>query len=115
MIRIASVYELPEPEEGVRILVTRKWPRGVPKTAVDRWYKELGGTPELLKEYKKGKVTQSGFYARYLAEISEPGRQELITHLQNLSMNGKEVIILCDAEDEEGSVRKFLKEVLEAY
>ena len=115
VIRIANVNDLPGPEEGLRVLVTRKWPRGIPKDAIDLWVKDLGGTPDLLKEYKKGKISQAGFQARYMAETSEPGRQELILDLQRRAMNGKQLIVMCDFEEEEGSVRQMLKEVLEAY
>lgn len=114
MIRTAHVNELPGPDQGLRVLVTRKWPRGIPKEAVDLWLKELGGTPELLKEYKKGKISAAGFQARYQAEISEPGRSELVLDLQRRSMNGKDVVLLCDTETEEGSVRATLKTILEA-
>lgn len=115
MIRIANVNELPSAEEGFRVLVTRKWPRGIPKDAVDLWVKELGGNPELLKEYRKGKISKAGFQACYMAETSEPSRQELILDLQRRALNGSNLIVMCDFEDEDGSVRSMLKEVLEAY
>ncbi len=113
MIRTANVNELPSPEEGFRVLVTRKWPRGIPKDAIDLWVKDLGGTPELLKEYKKGKITPAGFEARYRGEISEPVRSGLVYDLQRRAMNGTDLILLCDFEQEEGSVRLALKSVLE--
>ncbi len=50
-----------------------------------------------------------------MAETSEPGRQELILDLQRRALNGKQLILMCDFEEEEGSVRAMLKEVLEAY
>ncbi|MFH0943870.1 MAG: DUF488 family protein [Planctomycetota bacterium] len=115
MIRIANVNELPSSEEGFRVLVTRKWPRGIPKDAVDLWVKDLGGNPELLKEYRKGKISKAGFQSCYMAETSEPGRQELILDLQRRALNGKNLILMCDFEEEDGSVRRMLKEVLEAY
>ena len=113
MIKIQHVNELPPREAGFRVLVTRKWPRGIPKDAVDMWQKELGGSPELLKEFKKKKISHAGFVARYYGELSEPGRRELLTDLQRRAMNGQDLIILCDGDDEESSVRLALKEILE--
>lgn len=113
MIKTANVNDLPAKAEGFRVLVTRKWPRGIPKEAVDMWVKDLGGSPELLKEFKKGKISLAGFQARYIGEVSEPGRRELIDDLQRRSLNGKELVILCDGEDEEGSVRNTLRMILE--
>ena len=31
MIRIKRVYEAPEPDDGLRVLVDRLWPRGLTK------------------------------------------------------------------------------------
>lgn len=114
MILTAHVNELPPADKGFRVLVTRKWPRGIPKTAVDWWVKDLGGSLELLKEFKKGKVTASGFVSRYMAETSEPGRRELVLELQRRVMNGTNLVIMCDGDSDKGSVRVALKEILEA-
>ena len=42
-VRIRRVHESPEPEDGVRVLVDRLWPRGLSKDAarVDEWPKAL--------------------------------------------------------------------------
>lgn len=42
-IGIKRVYEEPTPEDGVRILVDRIWPRGMTKAKakIDLWYKEI--------------------------------------------------------------------------
>lgn len=41
MIKLKRVYEKDEPEDGVRYLIERLWPRGVKKTAlrIDGWLK----------------------------------------------------------------------------
>jgi uncharacterized protein YeaO (DUF488 family) len=114
LIRTAHINTLPPRDQGFRVLVTRKWPRGIPRTAVDMWARDLGGSPELLKEYKKGKIPVAAFKARYRAETSEPGRNEAVYDLQRRSIkNGEDLILLCDCDDEEGSVRIALKEILE--
>jgi len=116
VIRTAHISTLPSREEGFRVLVTRKWPRGIPRTAVDMWVKDLGGSPELLKEYKRGKIPLAAFKARYFAETSEPGRTEAVFDLQRRSIGnpGVDMILLCDGDDEAGAVRTVLKEILEA-
>ena len=42
-IRLKRAYLPPSPEDGVRVLVDRLWPRGVRKAdaAIDRWAKEV--------------------------------------------------------------------------
>jgi uncharacterized protein YeaO (DUF488 family) len=48
-LRLKRVYEPSSPEDGVRILVNRLWPRGLAKAdaAVDRWLKEIAPSTEL--------------------------------------------------------------------
>ncbi|MBI4879824.1 MAG: DUF488 family protein [Planctomycetes bacterium] len=115
VIRTASIKDPLPAQGGLRILVTRKWPRGLPRESIDLWVKELGGTAELMRDYKKKKISASSFHARYLAEASDPGRHAAIQDLQRRAMNGKDLILLCDGEDEAESVRGVLKEILETH
>ena len=41
MIRTKSIYDPKEESDGIRILITRYWPRGIKKEHFDKWYKEL--------------------------------------------------------------------------
>jgi len=49
VIRRKRIYLKPAPEDGVRILVERLWPRGLKKedAAVDLWLKDVAPSPEL--------------------------------------------------------------------
>jgi len=40
-IKLKRAYEVPAPEDGMRILVDRLWPRGLSKqrAAIDQWMK----------------------------------------------------------------------------
>jgi len=42
MLRTKRVYDPPEKSDGTRVLVMRLWPRGIKKSAVDLWLKDLG-------------------------------------------------------------------------
>ena len=48
-IRIKRVYAAAEPDDGVRILVDRLWPRGLHKSDVkmDLWLKDVAPSTEL--------------------------------------------------------------------
>ena len=48
-LRLKRVYELAAPDDGVRILVDRLWPRGLSKekAAVDHWMKDVAPSAEL--------------------------------------------------------------------
>ena len=48
-IRLKRAYEKPAPDDGLRVLVERLWPRGLSKerAAVDLWMKDIAPSPEL--------------------------------------------------------------------
>ena len=52
-VRVRRVYEEPAPEDGMRVLVDRIWPRGLTKAraALDEWCKEIVPSTELRKWY----------------------------------------------------------------
>ena len=53
MIKIKRIYDTPTPDDGIRILVDRLWPRGLSKekAKVDLWLKEIAPSNELRKWY----------------------------------------------------------------
>ena len=48
VIRVRRVYDASDPDDGVRILVDRLWPRGLSKrdARFDRWVKDLAPSNE---------------------------------------------------------------------
>ena len=51
MVKIKRVYEKPEAEDGMRILVDRLWPRGLTKekASIDLWLKDIAPSTQLRK------------------------------------------------------------------
>ena len=62
-VRLKRVYLPPSPEDGVRVLVDRLWPRGVRKSdaAVDRRLKEVAPTTELRRWFGHAAGAGRGF------------------------------------------------------
>ena len=48
-IGLKRAYDAPHPEDGIRILVERLWPRGVSrgKAALDHWTKDIAPSADL--------------------------------------------------------------------
>ena len=46
MIRVKRILDQRETSDGVRVLVTRYWPRGVRKEHFDCWMRELAPSAE---------------------------------------------------------------------
>jgi uncharacterized protein YeaO (DUF488 family) len=103
-VRIRRVYEPPEPEDGVRVLVDRLWPRGVSKEAahVDEWPKRLTPSAELRRWYRAGEGSYEEFAGRYEAELEAPEATELLDHVRELAAKGP-VTLLTSAKSPEQS------------
>jgi len=90
-----SVYQPPD-EAYPRLLVMRRWPRGIAKGAVDQWERELAPSSELLEGYRAGGVPWDEFESAYRAQLAE--RPELLDWvLRMASTTG--VVLLCSTHD----------------
>ncbi|MDO8426868.1 MAG: DUF488 family protein [Deltaproteobacteria bacterium] len=54
LVKTKSIYDPPTKDDGLRVLVTRYWPRGVKKEEQDFWLRGMGPIPELIKAWKSG-------------------------------------------------------------
>jgi uncharacterized protein YeaO (DUF488 family) len=113
MVKTKSVYEPKGADDGLRLLVTRYWPRGVPKDAVDRWFKELGTSPELIKRWKAGRISWEGFRESYIAEFSAEVKSGVFSELQGIVKGAAAVTLLCVCKDEARCHRGILIDMLE--
>ena len=75
-----NVYDPIEPEvDGLRILATRFWPRGVKKDAADLYLPDLAPSKALVQAFKAGEMDWRTFKRRYRAEMK--GQTSLIRTL----------------------------------
>lgn len=113
MLKTKSIYDPPADGDGLRLLVTRYWPRGVRKEAVDRWFRDLGPEPELIKEWKAGEITWGEFKKRYKAEYRSEEKKRLLAELKELveGLKGKDATLFCTCR-EEHCHREILKDML---
>jgi uncharacterized protein YeaO (DUF488 family) len=101
-VRVRRVYEPPEPEDGVRVLVDRLWPRGLAKDAVrvDEWPKGLTPSAGLRRWYHAGEGSYEEFARRYEAELDGPEAAELLDHVRELARNGRVTLLTASKEPE---------------
>lgn len=110
MILLKSIYADPVPEDGTRILVMRRWPRGVRKDRVDEWWRDLSPSEALLRDYRAKKVSLARFFERYREEMAD--RRDLIRKLAERSKSGT-LTLLCWEERDEDCHRHVLKSLVE--
>ena len=111
-IKIKRVYEEPDKDDGVRILVDRLWPRGLTKekAAVDLWLKEIAPTTELRKWFGHDPDKWKSFRGRYETEIRH--NYDLVKVLKDKA-KGRTVTLVYGARDQKHNEALVLKQFLE--
>ncbi len=109
-IRIKRVYEQPEKEDGIRILVDRLWPRGLTKekAGIDLWLKEIAPSNELRKWFGHDPERWTEFRERYSNELRMNEKQ---VSLLNEELKKGRVTLVYGAKDEEHNEAQVLKEL----
>ncbi|MDQ3809486.1 MAG: DUF488 domain-containing protein [Chloroflexota bacterium] len=71
MIKLKRVYEAAEPDDGVRILVERLWPRGMKKDRLelDAWLKDVAPSDQLRRWFAHDPARWHEFRQRYAADL----------------------------------------------
>jgi uncharacterized protein YeaO (DUF488 family) len=110
-IRLKRAYAAPAPEDGVRILVDRLWPRGLRKTdaAIDRWVKDIAPSTELRRWFAHDPARWEEFRCRYRAELA--AKIALLDELQAL-MHAGPLTLVYAAADSRYNHAAALREVL---
>ncbi|CAM5296136.1 hypothetical protein GCM10010222_49580 [Streptomyces tanashiensis] len=114
-VRVRRVYEEPSPDDGVRVLVDRLWPRGLKKTDahIDEWPKALTPSTELRRWYHGTEGEYEEFSRRYEAELDAPEAAAALDRLRDLAARGT-VTLLTAAKDPSVSHTSVLRRSLEA-
>ena len=98
MIRSKRVYDAPARSDGLRVLVMRLWPRGIRKSAVDLWLKDLGAEVANLRAWKAGRLGWPEMRRRYLAGLRREPAARALKRLRGLARR-RTVTLLCSCED----------------
>ncbi|KUN06292.1 hypothetical protein AQI95_12875 [Streptomyces yokosukanensis] len=100
------IYEPPEPDDGLRVLVDRLWPRGIAKEAarIDEWPKGLTPSTELRTWYHGGGAYEE-FRRRYEAELDVPEAAELLDGLRKAAREGPVTLLTASKTPGESHAR----------
>jgi len=113
MVKIKRVYAPPAPQDGLRILVDRIWPRGISKqqARITEWRKELAPSTTLRNWFGHDPAKWKGFRERYRAELKQPGQMESLRGLAQRSKH-RTITLVYAAVDEQHNQAVVLKELL---
>lgn len=110
-LQAKRVYDPPQRDDGLRILVDRLWPRGLSKekAAIDEWIRECAPSDNLRKWFKHDPARWEGFKRRYFSELKD--KEELLAPIRT-SAKKKRVTLLFAASDAEHNNAVALMEYL---
>lgn len=114
MIRIKRIYDSATPDDGLRILVERLWPRGVKKenAKLNDWLKDVAPSTELRKWFSHDPVKWKEFQRRYRAELdSHPDAWRPLIDMAKKN----DMTLLFSSHDAEHNNVVALKKYLESH
>jgi uncharacterized protein YeaO (DUF488 family) len=111
-LKIKRVYEKPDKEDGIRILVDRLWPRGLTKekAGIDLWLKDIAPSTGLRKWFGHDPGKWPEFVKRYRHELKN-NETQLSLLLEQMKKGN--VTLVYGAKDEEHNEALVLKELLD--
>lgn len=111
-IKIKRVYETPDKNDGVRILVDRLWPRGLTKqkAKIDIWFKEIAPSDSLRKWFAHDPKRWQEFKKKYQRELLP--KKDFLKEIQNKASRQK-ITLIYAARDTQYNNAVVLKEYLE--
>ncbi|GMV49981.1 MAG: hypothetical protein UZ03_NOB001002271 [Nitrospira sp. OLB3] len=114
MIRLKRAYSTPSPQDGLRLLVDRLWPRGCRKEALrlDGWRKNLAPSAALRTWFGHDPAKWDEFRRRYQLELDRSEQRDAIAALAQLARTTT-ITLVFGAADPDHNHAVVLKDVLE--
>jgi uncharacterized protein YeaO (DUF488 family) len=90
-VQLRRIYDEPADDDGIRVLVDRRWPRGVSKerAELDEWCTAVAPSDALRTWYHHDPERYAEFEKRYLAELEDPDRAKALRHLRVLAAHDR--------------------------
>jgi len=107
-----NTSDVKAPADGLRLLVTRFWPRGVAKTKVDLYLPDLAPSAKLVHAFKSDRMPWRDFAGAYRREMR--AQTSLLRVLGHLQRHGETITLLCACRDAARCHRSLLKSLIEA-
>ena len=113
MFSTKRAYDAPGPDDGLRILVDRLWPRGIKKEdlLIDEWLRDISPSPELRQWFAHEPAKWNDFVKRYFKELDQ---NKMLWQALLAKARHHRVTLLYGAKDTEHNNAVALKEYLES-
>jgi uncharacterized protein YeaO (DUF488 family) len=113
-IHLKRIYDKPEAEDGLRVLVERLWPRGLSKkdAKVDQWVKDAAPSTELRKWFGHDASKWKEFRKRYYEELDN--KPDVVEKLLEILKRDEQVTFVFASREKKYNNSAALKEYLES-
>jgi len=112
LIKVKRVYDKPEPDDGIRVLVDRFWQRGVSKDKVDVWLRDLAPSDELRRWFNHDPSKWAEFKERYFRELSSNPKVKVLLELIKKSENVTLLYAAKSPYNNAEALREYIMQVL---
>ncbi|WP_337860193.1 DUF488 family protein [Ferroplasma sp.] len=111
MIKIKRIYDEPDKDDGLRVLVERLWPRGISKEKghIDLWIKDAAPSTELRKWFNHEDDKWEEFVEKYWIELNEDGQ---IKQVKELAEKNSPITFIYSAKNTEHNSAVALKNII---
>ena len=111
-IILKRAYEVADKGDGFRVLVDRKWPRGISReeAAIDLWARDVAPSTELRKWFNHDPEKWEAFSTKYRVELE--AKQGALQELASALKGKKNVTLVDGAKDKEHNQAVVLQNVL---
>jgi len=111
-VRSKGIYEPADPDDGMRVLTTNYWPRGISKERAGRYMRVLGPTRDLLRAFKDGAIDWQEYEAQYLELMRGDEQQAAIRELAERARHDT-VTVMCVCKTDDQCHRRLLRELIQ--
>ena len=86
-VQVRRIYDDPADDDGIRVLVDRRWPRGITKARADlaEWCRDVAPSDALRRWYGHDAEKFKDFERRYRRELKDPDQAAALRHLAVLA------------------------------
>jgi uncharacterized protein YeaO (DUF488 family) len=115
IIRIKRIYDDPKEDNSFRILVDRRWPRGLSKekTRINLWQKDIAPSNTLRKWFGHDEKKWEEFKRKYFKELDKKSNSETVDEIIKMAKEHSSITLLYGAKEERFNNAAALKEYLE--
>jgi len=113
-VHLKRAYEKPSVSDGVRVLVDRLWPRGLPKdkAGIDHWLRDLAPSDKLRKWFHARPTLWTLFRKRYLQELNAPAASRALEELYALAARARTLTLVYSSRNQEQNNAVVLRDLL---